>query len=115
MHQKMYRENTSFETRKELSQNLKRKYIDRIPVIFEPQNIEAKKTKYIIHKDKQFSSLVCAFRENNKEVIKMFEGLFFFVNGVLPANSCTIGSLYNIDTDNDGFLYISVRKENTFG
>ena len=115
MHQMMYRENTPFQTRRDLSEHLKTKYIDRIPIIFEPQNLEATKIKFIIHKDVQFSNLINAFRENNKDSVKMFEGLFFFIDGVLPANSCTISSLYDNVTDGDGFLYISVRKESTFG
>ena len=38
-----------------------------------------------------------------------------FINNILPSGTDTIGNLYNLHKDNDGFLYIIISKENTFG
>jgi GABA(A) receptor-associated protein len=43
------------------------------------------------------------------------ESLVIFVNNSMPMSSITLGYLYEKSKDKDGFLYITVLKENAFG
>ena len=89
---------------------------NKIPLIIkvpEQNNIEFDKLKYIVPEDitiQQFSLILNKYIKNNKN-----QSIIMFINNTLPVSSQTIGSLYNTYKDSDGFLYITVRKENTFG
>ena len=47
--------------------------------------------------------------------IKPEESLFIFINDTVPTSTTLMSYLYYKHKDKDGFLYISVLKENVFG
>ena len=89
---------------------------NKIPVIIQPSensNIELDKLKYIVPKDitlQQFHCILIKYIKKNEQ-----QSVIMFINNILPVSSESIGTLYNQYKDKDGFLYITVRKENTFG
>jgi len=93
------------------------KYPDRIPIILkknEDSNISSiEKTKYLVPKDMIMSQFVFTIRKNLS--IKSHEALFFIINNKVPTASASIGEVYLIDKDPDGFMYITYSNENTFG
>ena len=59
----------------------------------------------------QFSVVIRKRLELNKE-----EALFFFINDtVIPPQNVMMNQIYKEHKDKDGFLYITVQKESTFG
>tara|TARA_B110000261_G_scaffold163960_3_gene211510 strand:- start:2781 stop:3200 length:420 start_codon:yes stop_codon:yes gene_type:complete len=103
------------EDRKYQSTTIMAKYPNRLPVICNVSNKLPKldRHKYLIPDDIQSSSFFYVIRKRLK--LKQEMALYFFVNNkALIANNdmCVI---YNKYKDEDGFLYIYVYGENTFG
>ena len=101
------------EERKDQSTKLRIKYPDRLPIIIIPKNIEINKTKYLVPCNIEFYTFIQLIRHDSK--INKYESFFCLVNGLLPTNSQSIIELYNLHSSKDGFLYICITKENTFG
>ena len=105
----------TFNENRELSKRLKSKYPNRIPVLVKSQNetITLKKHKFLPTKDSTFANFLYFLRQyvdlNSKQSIVAFAN-----NTLIPVSS-TMGDLYKIHTNDDGFLYIHITKENTFG
>lgn len=91
-------------------------YTNKIPIIIRTKdnsNFQLEKLKYIVPKDitiQQFHCILNKYIKNNKK-----QSIVLFVNNTLPINTESVGNLYNEHKDNDGFLYITLIKENTFG
>lgn len=100
---------------RELSKRLKNKYPNRIPVLVKANNdtITLKKHKFLPIKDSTFGNFLYFIRQyvdlNSKQSI------IAFANNTLVPVSSTLDELYQIHADADGFLYIYITKENTFG
>ena len=98
------------------SEDILKSYKNKIPVVIqisEKSNIYLDKLKYIVPKDITVQQFHCIL---NKYIIKNEKhSIIMFINNTLPTSTETIGSLYNQYKDNDGFLYITLSKENTFG
>jgi GABA(A) receptor-associated protein len=43
------------------------------------------------------------------------KAIFLFINGSIPISSQMLGNIYELNKENDGFLYIVYSFENTFG
>lgn len=70
--------------------------------------------KVLITRDKTVGELMMWLRVHIKMEPK--QALFMLVGtGVLPANSATVGEIYDEHKAADGRLYIHTRIENTFG
>ena len=72
------------------------------------------KTKLLINKDMTVSQLMSYIRTNNK--LSKREAYFLFTKrNVLLMQSSTITDIYINNSSDNGFLYVIVKKENTFG
>ena len=88
-----------------------------IPIILvrgQNANLEMAKFKFLIPSDRIFSDFVLNVR---KEITNLnpSESLFFFINEIMPIYHCPMGQLYDRYAAEDGFLYVTCCKENTFG
>ena len=98
------------------SEDILKLHKKKVPIIIqltENSNIELDKLKYIVPTDltlQQFHCILSKYIKKNEK-----QSVIMFINNTLPVSSESIGSLYNQYKDNDGFLYITIRKENTFG
>lgn len=94
---------------------LRNKYPNCYPIILKSgnENIEFNKCKLLVRKDANISQLMSQIRLINK--LNSKEAYFLFVNNMLINTSETIESIYMQHKESNGFLYIIVKKESTFG
>ena len=98
------------------SEDILKLHQNKIPIIIqlsENSNIELDKLKYIVPIDITLQQFHCILNKYIKKNEK--QSVIMFIHDTLPVSSESIGSLYKQYKDNDGFLYITIRKENTFG
>ena len=103
----------SLEKRRELSNRILKKYRDKIPIIIQSKNIKCRKYKFLVHKNDEFSFFLLILRKFIE--IHPDEALYTFINNTIPVNSETIGSIYKKYVEEDGFLYVNISLESTFG
>jgi len=108
----------SLEHRLEEASKIKKKYPDKIPVIINKstmcntlENID--RNKYLIPDNLLIGQLVHIVKKRMH--LDANAAIFLFCNNNIISASNTIGELYNLQKDTDGFLYIEYTSENTFG
>ena len=93
--------------------HLKGKYPDCVPIIVDSECI-LDKYKYLINTEMTIGNLMCYIRQRNK--LKPFEGYFIFAENILLQQTQTIQDVYNLYANKENrFLFITIKKENTFG
>ena len=111
-----YKKENSFEKRKSESNNVRIKYPNRIPIIievFSKSDIKLDKFKYLVPFDFVIAQLLCIIKKRINMTSET--ALFIFINNLVPPATITIGTLYKENRDKDGFMYITISLENTFG
>jgi hypothetical protein len=91
------------------------KYPDRVPVIIESK-VAGDDTvlKLMVPRDRTMGSMIVQLR--NKIKMSPKQGMYLFVNGVLPPNSSTVGQMWELHKNpDDKVLHIQYSLENTFG
>ena len=93
-----------------------RRHPDRVPVkVLVKDDLELERTKYLVPKEMSCSQFLAHVRKSMKTNLKKHEAIFIFVENVLPPISKAIGEVYQEYANEDGMLYITLAKENTFG
>jgi len=113
---KDYKLSKTFEQRLKEFETIRCKHQDKIPVIINECSDELRdriKRKMLLQKEMTVGNYMYSVR--NKFDIKPEESVVMFVNGTLPMSTTMMGYLYEKHKDKDGFLYISILKENVFG
>jgi len=109
-----FKEMYTLEQRSEESEKIMSKYPGRIPIIVKPEkNIQIDKYKYLVPNDLIFGQFIHIIRKRVN--ISSKEALFLFVEGSIPPSASYLRDIYQQKKDKDGFLYISLTNENTFG
>jgi GABA(A) receptor-associated protein len=111
-----YKQKKTFEERQNESQAILNKYKDKVPVIINEcsKDFQDKiKRKMLVQKELTITQYLYNLR--TKFNIGSEESLVIFVNNSMPMSSITLGYLYEKSKDKDGFLYITILKENAFG
>ena len=112
-----YKKEKLFEDRLQESTKVKDKYSNKVPIVVtKTQNCnlpDIDKNKYLVSNDMVLSQFLYTIRKRIK--LEPSEALFFFIGDVVSNNSASIGELYHLHKDKDGFLYITYTSENTFG
>ena len=116
----MFKEQYNFEDRLNESRRINLKFPDRIPVIVEKskgkdtlQEYKLDKKKFLVPSDMSIGQFSYTIRK--RMILPPEKAVFIFINDKLIPCSATIGSIYNQESDDDGFLYILLHGENTFG
>lgn len=117
---KLFQDSHSFEKRKELSDKIRLAHPDHIPIICQPaknSNLDETKftkIKYLVPSSFTMGRFLLQVRKEIKLTPEM--AIFSFINNsTLPPTSATLSELYSKHQDKDGFLYITLAGENTFG
>jgi GABA(A) receptor-associated protein len=113
---KDYKLKKTFEERTNESKTIQNKYPDKIPVIINECSEELRervKRKMLLQMDMTVSQYLHTLR--TKFNIKPEESVLIFVNGIMPTSTTLMSYLYDKYKDKDGFLYITILKENVFG
>lgn len=118
-------EKPDLEDRKKESAQVRSKHGDRVPVIIytddkqlvqflEPQSDGSKpKCKYLVSEDITLAQFTTIIRKRIK--LTKEQAIWLYVGGDLPPTSSSLSSLYQDSKQEDGFLYIRIVGENTFG
>jgi len=112
-----YRQNNTLEKRRSTFLKLSETYPERIPVIIYSKSINIKKFKFLIPKNDEHFTVGNFIHQIRKHSIDLGpeEAIYLFANNTFLSPSTKILELYEENKDEDGFLYICVEKENTFG
>lgn len=113
---KDYKLKKTFEERLHESQTIKKKYPDKIPVIINECYDEIRdrvRRKMLLQIDMTVGQFMHSVR--TKFTIKPEESVLIFVNNSMPPSTELINNLYEKYKDKDGFLYVTLMKENVFG
>jgi len=113
-----FKDKYSFEERFDEVQRIKKMYPEHIPVICEKDinagvGIGCCKCKYLLKRNMTICEFIYIIR--NKIKLSPEKGLYFFINGIIPAMNEMMCNIYRNHKSNDGFLYIKFTTENTFG
>ena len=114
----MYKNQNTFEKRSHESENIIKKYPNRIPVIVEKskncKNIsDIDKNKYLVPDDMCINQFIYVIRKRLK--LSSDKALFVFINDKIVPNTQILSQVYKDEKDEDNFLYINYASENTFG
>ena len=109
-----FREKFSFEQRRSESTQILRKYQSRTPIIVQTgPDMPIDKFKYLVPNDLTMAQFIYVIRK--RLTLRPETAIFIYVNNILPSAMSSIISIYNTYRDDDGFLYFSIKGENTFG
>ena len=111
--QQTYKDSKTFSERKIDYNRLKAKYPLHVPVIIDKSEIKLKKYKFLIDNDMQMSHLIYAIRKQTE--LGPHEAMFIYVKNSLVQTNQIIYNIWEEYHEDDGFLYLTVSKENTFG
>lgn len=108
-----------FHRRKALADGIRERYTNRIPIIvLQPQhgnNIPTlSQYKYLVPNDLTVSQFMFVLRKRLK--LDHAKAIFIFVNrSTLLNGSVSLDLIYTQHKSDDGFLYLTLTGENTFG
>ena len=94
------------------------KYPDRVPVILEKTgSIELQKNKFLIQKEYLFGQFVkYIINHHIKSDRDSKKSYYFFTKtNILIPTSTLMSKIYEEYSDEDHFLRLTIREENTFG
>lgn len=108
-----------YEYRKLKSTEYLEKNADYIPIVLEKSNGDMIYNSYIKHISRMPKTLAISqyllFIKKYSQLSKN-ESLYVIINNMyIPNTNDILNDLYDKYKDNDGFLYITLYKENTFG
>jgi len=113
---KKFRKLYTKEQRKKEFQKIHEKYPDRIPIIVDIENtgeLFLKKRKFLVERDMLFINFIHIVRKMLK--VSPNESLFFLYEGTIPVQTHSLAQIYGERKSEDGFMVLTVAKENTFG
>lgn len=106
--------NSEKKTKKVEALQLRAKYPDRVPVIvLFDKAILSDKTKFLVPKHLTVGQFLHVIRKRVK--ISSEQALYIYCNNKLPVHSKLMSEIFTHYENEDGFLYVSVCVENTFG
>lgn len=99
-----------------VSQEILQAYQNKVPIIItsSPKSgIQLEKTKFIVPKNitlREFHCILLKYIQKNSK-----QSVMLFIDNTLPLNTESVSNLYSKHKSEDGFLYMTVSRENTFG
>ena len=97
----------------ERCRSLRSKYPNHFPVVLQG-DFNINKPKMMINGDMNMSQVMTHIRAHNK--LKKNEAYFLFINNTLLVQSSIMTDVYRQNRNlENGFLFIKIRKESTFG
>lgn len=109
-----FKSKLTLEQRKAESLKIRTKYPDKIPIICEvSKDIVLDKNKYLVPNDLTAGQFIYVIRKKMKLLPE--QSVFIFINKTLPPSGELLSEIYKSSKDEDGFLYIYVAMESTFG
>lgn len=108
-----YENKFNFEERKKRSEEILSKYTNRKPVIIYCKDNQTN-YKFLLLDTHTVSILL--FNLRKRLTLNNEDSIFLFINkSIIPCPTEQILYLYNKYKNDDGYLYMDVKRENTFG
>ena len=113
-----YRKSVTFDERKLKASLILNKHPDRIPVVVEcSEALQAihplKKNKFIVPYELTLAQFMFVIRKHMK--LEPEYAIFVFINNRLHPTTSFMGVIYAQEKEEDGFMYLDVFQESTFG
>lgn len=113
-----YRKNVPFDERKLKASIILKQHSDRIPVVVEcSEQLQSmhplKKNKFIVPFELTLAQFIFVIRKHMK--LDPSYAIFVFINNKLHPSTAIMGDLYAGQKNEDGFMYLDVFQESTFG
>ena len=113
-----YKDRVSFKDRKTVSDRIVKDHPDRIPVIVEcSQALQSEhplpKNKFAVPYDLTLAQFMYVIRKHMS--LKPEFALYAFINNRLHPTAALIGTIYAQEKTDDGFMYVELFQESTFG
>ena len=124
-----FKDQYSFDERLKESTRIKSKYPDKIPIIVEMASGSKlaslvpfskqdtlkplEKKKYLVPNDLTVAQFQYVIRQKLK--IDHTKSIFIFINNTIPPTTELMSVLYDKFQDSDGFIYVLLQNESTFG
>ena len=89
------------------------KYPTSVPIIIKKNNVNIRNKKFIVPKEIMLSEFITILRKKMELTEK--EALYILFNNSLCPTAEYIERIYEQHADEDGYLYATITKENTFG
>lgn len=110
--------NDSFSQRKEESMEIRHKYPNKVPIIckkYENSKLnDIDRNNFLMPNDFTIRHFILYIRKRIQ--LKPEQALYLFTSkNKFPHTNQNLEELYNRDKEQDGFLYIYYKEENTFG
>ena len=109
-----YKKKFSLTKRLKESTKMLKKYPDRIPIIIDSNNLKLERYKYLVPSNLTVMNFRSIMRKKIT-VITEKDAIFMFCANYIIMSQEKMGDIYKKYKDKDGFLYITISKENTFG
>lgn len=106
------------ERRVEVSQKIRIKYPDRVPVIVEKgakAELVCTKRKFLVPQEITIGAFMHEIRKHLVGAEGEEKAIFLFVGEQIPPAASLMSELYERYQDEDGFIYLTYTTENTFG
>jgi GABA(A) receptor-associated protein len=110
-----FREQRTFDERKEEATRIIARHPDRVPVIVETHgdDLHLDKVKFLVPDTLTFSQLMFVIKRRMK--VEPTVALNFLVNDTFPMPECSMHEVYGKHKDSDSFLYVSAVQSRVFG
>lgn len=111
-----FKDRHNFAYRINQSNDIMNKYPTRIPIIMETNDKsipKLKRQKYLVERDFTLGNFMYIIRKHLR--LSPDIAIYLLINTKLFPASQLLGSIYDENCDNDGFLYIYYSGESTFG
>lgn len=111
-----FKDKYSLDQRKDESNRIRDKYPDRVPVIVDQRGSSLgvlDKRKFLVPGDLTAGQFIYVIRKRIK--LPPETAMFGFIGNTLTQSEITMQQLYHEHVAEDGFLYITIAGENTFG
>ena len=113
-----YRINVAFDERKLKAALILKQHPDRIPVVVECSDKlhvlhPLKKNKFIVPYELTLGQFIFIIRKHMQ--LDPVHAIFVFINNKLHPATSAMGEIYPSQKDEDGFMYLDVFHESTFG
>lgn len=102
------------EERLQTSSKIKLKYSNRIPIIVDcKKKIQIDKNKYIVPNDLTIGQFLYTIRKRIN--LESKDAIFLLCNNKMLSTGEILSNVYELNKDEDDFLYIIISNENVFG
>lgn len=120
-----YKNKTTYTERLNETHAKKRKFIDRIPVYVSINSnlIQLDRAKFLVPKTHTIGQFLYVIKNRMQVLASTYkvqyitpdQALYVFVGNSLPCTDTLMNKLYIDHVDEDGFLYVDIEPETTFG